>query len=128
MLVTLVSRRQGKQQKGIRFQGLFLGCVGAPLGMLWESLGSCGAALAVLLGLFGGPVCVFWSSLGVLWMSNDGPLGVLGWPWGLLAAAYRSLVAPGSISGIFQEISGGHLATFWYHFGYILRSKINMKM
>ena len=70
--------------------------------------------------LFGGPLGVFWRSWvrllelpGGTLGSSGGPMEVLGWSWGLLAASYRPLVAPGSISRIFREISGVILGTFF---------------
>ena len=103
----------------------FLGCVGALLGVLWEHF-------LDPAEFFGGVFSRSWVRLlelpGGTLGSSGGPVGVLGWSWGLLAASYSPLVAPGSISGIFREIPGGHLVPFWCHFGYIFRSKMGMKI
>merc|ERR1712159_978926 len=94
------SRRPGKHEKGIRFEGLFLGCLGIPLGMLWESFG-------ILWGCFRGPLGVILGVLGASFGASrgyfGGLVGVLGWSWGLLVASCRFLVACKPISGIFRE-------------------------
>ena len=71
--------------------GLLWGSFGAPWGDTWGSL----EVLLAALGCLGGP-------LGVLWVSKGGPGSPLG--------------ASGPISGIFREIPGALLASFWLLF------------
>ena len=70
----------------------------SPWGVIWGSLGDIWGSLEVILaalGCLGGPS-------GVLWVSKGGP----GSP----------LDASGPISGIFREIPGALLASFWVLF------------
>ena len=88
-----------------RFLGAFcrpLWVLRASLGVLWGSFGApwgdiwgCLDVLLAALGCLGGP-------LGVLWVSKGGP----GSP----------LSASGPISGIFLELPGALLASFWLLF------------
>ena len=93
-----------------------MGCVGVPLGVLWEHF-------VGPVELFGGPLGVFWKSWvrllelpGGTLGSSGGPMEVLGWSWGLLAASYRSLVAPGPFPGF----SGKFRVAICYYFSTIL--------
>ena len=82
------------------------------LGVFWKPLWVLRAPLGLLWGSFAGPWGHFSGSLEVLLVAVGclrGPLGIPGVPgtfWG----------DSGAISGIFREISGGLLGSFWGHF------------
>ena len=93
-----------------------------PFGCRLEAFWIPRASLGVLLGSFGG-------ALSDLFGSSDVPraaVGCLGGPLGRQGAPRSSLGASGLISGIFREIPGALLASFWLFFacffGYFLGS------
>ena len=90
------------------------------MGVLWGALGA-------LWGSFGGPLGVLWGSGGRPEWLFGGLVGVLGGSWGVHGGSFGFLVASGSVSGIFREIPGGRLASFWDHFSMIFRDIFRLR-
>ena len=81
------------------------------LGIFWRPLWVLRASLGFLWGSFGAAWGHFLGSLEVLLAAVGclrGPLGIPGGSWDVLGRL-------GGISGIFREIPGGLLASFWVH-------------
>ena len=92
-------------------------------------------ALGVLWEAFGDPWGALWDPLGGLWRSFRSPwgslgglVGLLGGSWGVLGVSLRLLVASGAVSGIFREIPGRLLRSFWLHFSDIFQAKFGLRL